>query len=157
MLNITKPKIWLYVIAGLIFVYNLAILFASIGPILVVAFIGSVDAGLTLKDIKLGYFTYLNEISKQLQINITWTQVLFLLTVLSSILFIIIAMFLMLRRKWARYLLFILIGFKGLYSTFFILKEESLSFVNIGVDTIIYYFILILFFTRKTVIQLFES
>ncbi|GBD99357.1 hypothetical protein BMS3Abin07_01392 [bacterium BMS3Abin07] len=144
-------------IACFIFLYNMVKLISILGPLYLIAAIVDPDNSISFMDIWVGYLQYVKEVAKQYDMNIFKIHFLFGFNLLTSILFLITTIFIMLRKYWDRYFLLILIIFAALPSSIYILMEKRLSFVNVGIDTLIYYLVLIIFFTRKSVIKLFEK
>ena len=104
-----KTIFWLYMIACFIFLYNMVKLISILGPLYLIAAIVDPDNSISFLDIWVGYLQYVKEVAKQYDMNIFKIHFLFGFNLLTSILFLITTIFIMLRKYWARYFLFILI------------------------------------------------
>ena len=150
-----KPLQWIYLGAGLLYVFHLIKLIALLGPIAVMGTIGSPE-DTSLSTWTSGFDLYVSEVSQSFALSTQYVIYVFAFTAVTSICCIVTSGYLALRRKWARTALFLLTGIIALnfvLAKILIIRQWSIG--DLHLDIVVLHGLVITIFTRKPIIGMF--
>src|ERR1700674_4495886 len=102
MMNLKRPILWLYVGAGLIFIYSAMKLFAVIGPAAVLGTILTEQGAPFFTKLSMGFETYVQEVAKKYNQTPKYVSYAFISSSVISFSFTITSIFIAFRQNWAR-------------------------------------------------------
>ncbi|MBK5276086.1 MAG: hypothetical protein JJE30_13675 [Desulfuromonadales bacterium] len=155
-MNLKRPILWLYVGAGLIFLYSTMKLFAVVGPSVVLGAIGAEQGMPYFAILKMGFETYVQEVAKKFNQTPQYVNYAFISSAIISFSFTVTSIFIVFRQNWARILFLVLVGVVAAnYVIVAILFGVSRISSGMDMSNLIFFGCLVWLFTRKEVCSTF--
>ncbi len=143
-----NPKLWIYSSVIYIWFLSIAKLFASLGPVFVIARIGRADNSLSFLDLKRAFLTYVTEAASRLSYNPEYVQYSLLSNVILYAPTLVVGFFVVKKRRWARKALLFMIALIFLQPLIGVITSDIGLGAFLGIDSIVL-LLLIYFFTRR--------
>jgi len=151
-MNLKKPILWLYVGAGLIFLYSTMKLFAVVGPSAVLGAIEAEQGMSYLAKLGMGFETYVQEVAKKFNQPPKYVNYAFISSSIISLSFTVTSIFIVFRKNWARILFLVLVGVVAAnYVIVTVLFGGGRISSGMDMSNLIFFGGLVWLFTRKEV------
>lgn len=156
-MNLKRPILWLYVGAGLIFLYSAMKLVAVVGPSAVLGTIVAEEGVPYFAKLSMGFDLYIQEVAKKFNQNQDYVRYTFISSFAISFSLATTSIFIAFRQNWARILFLVLVGVIAVnFAIIAVLFGGGLRIS--GMDAMIYpifFGMLVWLFTRKEVCDVF--